>query len=199
MGAGGRHLQGAEQGLARHAGVVGALPADQSPLNEHGAQTASLGGVLGDVLTGRSRADDHDVINVTTIVGAGQSGSGGGVIARVIAADAGSAAHSADTVTRNRFSARAVPLLCRGDRGSRGITDDFARAPSSALLIAGRRIPQGSARTVRCRPGRGGPHSVRVREKLRSFAAEPDSYDAVSLCAAPGWPARGSGRCSRAD
>ena len=105
VGAGGRHLQGAEQGLARHARVVRALPADQSALNEHGAQAASLGGVLGDVLTGRSRADDHHVINVAAVVGAGRPGPGGGVIARVIAADAGSAAHGADTVTRKRFSA----------------------------------------------------------------------------------------------
>jgi len=34
---GARHLQRAEQGLARHAGVVRALPAHQAALDEHGA------------------------------------------------------------------------------------------------------------------------------------------------------------------
>ena len=41
-------------------------------LNEHGAQSASLGGVLGDVLPGRARADDHDVVNVAAVVGLGR-------------------------------------------------------------------------------------------------------------------------------
>ena len=108
---GARHLQRAEQGLARHAGVVRAVPAHQPALDEHGAQAAALGGVLSNVLAGRSRTDDGDVIDVVLVMVVGEVVPGSRVIARAIAADVGGAVHGADTVTRGCLSDRAVPLF----------------------------------------------------------------------------------------
>ena len=51
----------AQQGLARHAGPVRALAADQLALHDRGGQPGGAGPV-GDVLPDRPRADDHDVV-----------------------------------------------------------------------------------------------------------------------------------------
>ena len=54
-------LAGAQQRLGRDAGPVGALAADELPLDEGDAQPA-LGERAGAVLTGRAAADDDDVV-----------------------------------------------------------------------------------------------------------------------------------------
>ena len=56
----GADLNGPEQGLARHAGPVGALAAHQLRLHQSYGQT-SVRGVLGGVLPGGTGADHDDV------------------------------------------------------------------------------------------------------------------------------------------
>jgi hypothetical protein len=59
----GQDLAAAQQRLARHAGPVGALTADQLALHEDRAQAAPDGDV-GDVLPGRARAEHDDVVGL---------------------------------------------------------------------------------------------------------------------------------------